>query len=1064
MTFQALRVGRLPLRGRFCALSLVLSLFIFAPPALAQDAHRPAAQDGQPQSVDAATKQLTAAHGLFQRGLYKLAAAEYEGFLKDHGDHAEATTAKYALGVCRYRLNEYDAAVASLNEVLRDAKFAQRDDALAVVGHCHLAKKDYDKALAAFDELLAKHPQSKHAEVTALNRAQVLYLAGKPPEAAEAAKAFISKYPQSKELPTGLYFLALSQYGQNKPAEAGKTLADLLQAHGDSRYSLDATLLFGQCLEATGDLDGATQQYRRFVDSAPATRKGDGYYSLGVALYKAGKYDEAARELARVIEDGKKEGPYANAARLQLGLAQLAGGKTSEARQTLEQVAASDADRRNDARYGLAQCDIAEKKFDSARAALDELSKAQPAPANLPQVLLDRAVCAAELGKHDQAVEELDAFRKRFSDGPQAKEAAYRQAFSLHKLGKFDQSRALSEKLAEAKDSPFAAPAAELDAENLFLLTKYPEAAEAYAKLSAASKDDDKRLRFELRRGQCAYFAGDYAKAVQFLQPLASDEKVARSADLQQAVFLLGDAQLQQGKNAEAAEALEKFLRWAKGDNAEAQYKLALAQLRSKDPDAAERTLAQVASGPADSPWVQRALLEHGQLLYKQNKPAPAADALERVLRTGAPDELAAPATYLLGWIDFDAKRFEQADQRWSRVREKYPTHALAADAAFQRGVALKEAGKLEDALSAFQAYLASYKDGQHVPKAKQLAAATLVALDRNDQAEQMLATLASDTQSASDTVLYDLAWAQRGKKDTKAAAETYRRLLKSHPESKLAPAARAELAEFVYAAGDFAGAAALLEPVVADDKADPKTLLAARYRLGWCYEKLNKHDKAGAALLDFADQHADSDLAASALLQAGLSYAADGRADKAEGALSRMLERFPQHKQASVAMLKLGEVQAESSQFDKSLRTFSDFLARYGSDPLAYRAHFGAGWAHENLKHYEEARKAYQKTIAATNTETAARAQFQIGETHLAEGKLDDAVAALLAVEDVYAYPQWSARALVEAGRAFEQLKQNEQASAQYSIVVSKYKDTPEAGLAQERLKALKNGRASVD
>jgi TolA-binding protein len=397
-------------------------------------------------------------------------------------------------------------------------------------------------------------------------------------------------------------------------------------------------------------------------------------------------------------------------------------------------------------------------------------------------------------------------------------------------------------------------------------------------------------------------------------------------------------------------------------------------------------------------------------------------------------------------------------------VAQKYPKHALAADAAFQRGVALKEAGKLEDALSAFQNYLALHKDGQHAAKAKQLAAATLAALDRPDQAEQMLATLASDTKSASDSVLYDLAWAQRGKKDTRAAAETYRRLLKQHPESKLAPAARTELAEFVYQAGDYAGAAELLEPVVADAKAEPKTLLAARYRLGWCYEKLGKHDKAGAALTDFADKHPDSDLAGSALLQAGLSYAADGRADKAEAALSRMLEKFPQHKQAAVAMLKLGEVQAEGSAFDKSLRTCNEFLERFAKDPLAYRAHFGAGWAQENLKHYDEARKAYQKAIAATNTETAARSQFQIGETYLGEGKFEEAVAALLAVEDVYAYPQWSARALVEAGRAFEQLKQTEQASAQYAIVVSKYKDTPEAGLAQERLKAIKNGRASAE
>src|SRR5205085_11159971 len=118
------------------------------------------------------------------------------------------------------------------------------------------------------------------------------------------------------------------------------------------------------------------------------------------------------------------------------------------------------------ARNGLAQCDIAEKKFEAARRTLEDLSRAQPAPANLPQILLDRAVCAAELGKHEQAVGELEALRARFPDSPQTAEATYRQAFSLHKLRKFDQSRALSEKLAAGKDAGVAGPAAELDAEN----------------------------------------------------------------------------------------------------------------------------------------------------------------------------------------------------------------------------------------------------------------------------------------------------------------------------------------------------------------------------------------------------------------------------------------------------------------------------------------------------------------------------------------------------------------------------------------------------------------------
>jgi TolA-binding protein len=93
---------------------------------------------------------------------------------------------------------------------------------------------------------------------------------------------------------------------------------------------------------------------------------------------------------------------------------------------------------------------------------------------------------------------------------------------------------------------------------------------------------------------------------------------------------------------------------------------------------------------------------------------------------------------------------------------------------------------------------------------------------------------------------------------------------------------------------------------------------------------------------------------------------------------------------------------------------------------------------------------------ISQNSSPTAARAQFQIGETYFAQAKYDQAAAALLAVADVYAYPEWAARATFEAGRVFEQMKQPQAAKQQYATVVNKYKDAPEAALAQKRLAAL--------
>ena len=62
-------------------------------------------------TVDPAGKRLAAANGLFQRQLFKLAADEYAGFLKEFPNHSEAVVARYALAVCRYRVNDFAGAV-----------------------------------------------------------------------------------------------------------------------------------------------------------------------------------------------------------------------------------------------------------------------------------------------------------------------------------------------------------------------------------------------------------------------------------------------------------------------------------------------------------------------------------------------------------------------------------------------------------------------------------------------------------------------------------------------------------------------------------------------------------------------------------------------------------------------------------------------------------------------------------------------------------------------------------------------------------------------------------------
>src|SRR5258706_3164005 len=461
------------------------------------------------QEVDAGGKKLLAAQGLYQRGLFKLAAQEYADFLSENPRHAQRTAALYALGLCQYRQDDFERAAALMASVLKDAAFAQRAEALAVLGHCELAAKHYERAPAAFDDLLARHASSPHAASAAANRVQAYYLLNKHEQAADAARQYLAGNPKGAQRASALYFLALAEHALGHHDQTVAAVDQLLKDHSDSPFCTDGALVAGQALEAQGKLDLAIERYRKMLALAPAQRKGDAQYSLGVALYKAAKYAEAIDALSAVTD-----GAYAKPAALQLGLAQLAAGKVNDARATLNRVV-NDADpsRAHAAQYALARCDIADKSFDSARAILGDLLRAKPAPSNLSQIAMDRAVCAMELGRWEDAAKEFEAVARDSAKGPQFAEALYRQAYCLHRLKNFDGSHRVCASLAAAATSDFTGAAAELDAENLFLLAKYPEAGKAFARLATGAKDENRQLRLNVRVGQCAYFGGDYGKA-----------------------------------------------------------------------------------------------------------------------------------------------------------------------------------------------------------------------------------------------------------------------------------------------------------------------------------------------------------------------------------------------------------------------------------------------------------------------------------------------------------------------------------------------------------------------
>jgi TolA-binding protein len=309
------------------------------------------------------------------------------------------------------------------------------------------------------------------------------------------------------------------------------------------------------------------------------------------------------------------------------------------------------------------------------------------------------------------------------------------------------------------------------------------------------------------------------------------------------------------------------------------------------------------------------------------------------------------------------------------------------------------------------------------------------------------------------DRVQYENAWCLRKLGRSSDAEAAYRALMQdADPPAKAQ--ATAELADLLASQGHCDTARPLLEKLHAADGGlaalPPDTQARALYRLGACASEAGDADKSLAALEEMLSASPKHALAGSAHYLAGEASFKLQRYEKAAEHFTRVIDDSPQDEAYAPSLLRLGDSQVALQRWDAAEKTFLRFLRERPKDDTAYQAEFGVAWARENLKQYDDAIAAYHSVAEHHSGPTAARAQFQIGECRYAQRRFDDAVAEFMKVDILYAYPEWSAAALFEAGRAFEQLDKVGEARRQYEAVRDKYADSKWAGPARQRLDSL--------
>ncbi len=1014
----------------------------------------------------AASRRYAVAAGLQTRHLPGLAAEEWTRFLADFPNDLRRDKARHYLGVCLLQDGKYDAAIATLKDFAAAYPRYDQLDAVALnlgVARLRLAAKskqaaDLDAVARTFAEIQQKAPQSPQAPRALVYQAEALSLAGKNAEAASTYSNLIRDYPQSDLVPEAMYSLGVTQDALKQPDQAAATFAGFLQKFPKDPLADECRLREAESLYLSKKYAEAEPLYAQCAASNGFAYADYSFLRRGECLGRLGRFEEAANlamSLPRKFPASKLIGP----ARLLTGKAFVQAGKPGPAREALAPLIREKTPETAEAAYWSGQSFLKEKEPAKALAAVEAGLAAQPKDPGRLLLELGRAETLAEIPA--RRADALDAYARFAKDHPadlQAPRALYLAAYNALRLDRFDAAKAHASAFAGAYAADPLMPevrfvAAEADLRN----QHWAEAAEGYADLVRRWPQSPRADEARVRGALALSTQKKYDEAVDSLTPhLAAIRDPALRA---QAQYLIGRARADQGRFEPAITALNASLAtkndWSRAD----ETLLALAHCyRARNQNGeAEAALKRLLQAFPKSPVAASALylLADAEAARDQLDPA-LGHYREAVTRAGADDPTAPLARFGVGRTLYRKGDWAGAVEALGDLARTFPKSEVVPRALYARALAERKLKREAEAIQDIQAFLESKPKGQEAADARLVLGLCQASTGRIDDAAKTLTDLVNDQPNDPriDQVRYELAFIQEKRKHETEAAEIFRRIAATSPTSPLAAEALFRAAEIDYAAHRFAEAGATFQDALAKSPA-PALKEMILNRIGWSAYQRGDYQAAAQGF----DRQV-SDFPAGSLLADGLYMAAESnfRAAQWRPAHDRYLKasRTGTPADQARALYRAGECAGKLKDWSASASLEEELLARFPDFDRRADARYGLGVALQNLDRLNDAIAAYERVVKETETETAAKAQFMIGECLFAQKKHEEAAAAFLKAAYGYPYDEWAGNAHFEAARCFEVLKQIDQARTSYRVLVENYPKHPKARLAAERLKDL--------
>jgi len=1040
------------------------------------------------ENQSAAVRAYNVAAALQNAGLYPRAAERWTEFLQKYPKDTRIDRATYYLGICQLHTKKYPASTATFKALIaKFPKFADLDGAHYNVAMCAyqvaVASKnpaDFLQAALSFEAMIKAFPKSTHAARACYFQGESYYASQKLKEAATAYARLTTSYSSSPLLPNGLYALGTTQQELALPAEAEKTFKAFLANAALAKHGLAAEVQLRL---------GLTQfEQKKHADA-------DKTLAIAVALPEFPLADLA---LLRQGQSRMALGNYDQAIPLFIGLiskfadsthkpaAQLAAGrcyyqleKYPDARKLLEPLAKLQLAQSPEAAYWLGRSFIKQKSPQEAFAILDQIAKTSKESEFLPYIELTRIDALYEIpARRKETLALYEAFVKKYPTHSLTPQAHYMSAFAA--LGEKDYAAARTRAESFLAAAPYQkhelTPALLFIAGEGYLLNPDEAAAQAnrtkaeafYQRLVKEYPQHNRVSSAQLRIGWCLYQADKFAESLSLLTTTLP--KLTEPSQKADANFLLGRNSAALDKHPEAIAAYTAALaadaKWIRADE------VFLATGRShrhlKNLPAAIERFTQLAATYPDSSHRAPALFELGEIAQEEGRHDQAISFFTEVQQKYAKTEFGPLALYGLGTAQYAKQAYPVAQTHLTALLATKPKAPLLNQTHYLRGLTYQRLKNYPEGIKDFQIFIASKPTDDALWDAKYALGLCHVGAKQPDPAIVVLKELqaAAPTYQFADKVLYELAHAQLTKMLAAEAAATFKSLGDKHKDSPLA-------AESWFYVGTFHAELAAKTPEAAKQQAE-WTAADQAFSVGLTSKPADElHEKLFYKLADVRFQLKNYPAAGQILQQQISKFPAGELIDPArflaaecfyqQDAFTQALPLFTlvasrkaesYHEQA---LYRAGTCAKNLKQWEPSRQHFSALLTQFPKFEQLHEARYGLAWAHQQLKQLPQARALYEQITRETETVTAAKARFMIGELDFGEAKYESAIEQFLSVAVGYPYKEWRALGHFEAARCFMQLKQSDKAIASLEIIIKDHADHPKAKDAAKLLAELK-------